>query len=402
MDRIDASSGPPRAGHRRIDDIEVLRAFAVGMVLVHHLPWNLIPWLSAFDGLYRVFNFWSGVDLFLAISGFVIARSLLPLLAETDSRTAFFNTVLSFWVRRAWRLQPTALLWCGVMLVCAAVFNRSGIFETFQANFEGAVAAVLNLANLRVAYILGRAPSGVTSIYWTLSLEEQFYVALPFVVFFARKRLPLVLAVIVGAQLFVHRFGPGGDLILSITKSDALGLGVLLAIWSDKASYRRLEPKRLQRPSARIFLPLVLIGVFAFASGPVLVPAHIKVGVVALVAAAIVWLASYDSDYIFPPGPWKRLLCWMGERSYALYLIHLPAFFAAREFWFRVDPEVLTPSAAHAAILFATGFPLTFGLADLNYRFVEQPLRRRGARIAENLRRRDLAPDAGLPAASYA
>ena len=82
MDDTDGQFGRERSAHGRIDDIEVLRAMAIGMVLIQHVGGTLAPWVNPLMGgpIFGRFGFWSGVDLFLVISGFVIGRSLLPTL----------------------------------------------------------------------------------------------------------------------------------------------------------------------------------------------------------------------------------------------------------------------------------------------------------------------------------
>ena len=388
----------PHADHGRIDDIEVLRAIAVGMVLVEHVRINLITWVwGVHEPLYRVFGFWSGVDLFFAISGFVIARSLLPMLQDVCEPAEFLNVSLAFWVRRAWRLLPSAWLWLAVILVCAAAFNRSGAFEPLRSNIESVVAAVLNIANFRTVYILRKYPTGAAFPYWSLSLEEQFYLILPFLIFFTRRRLPWALLAIVAAQLFVKRSGPHSVVVLNMVRSDALCLGVLLAIWRSRPSYWRFEPRALRQDLIRILLPPTLIAVFALLSGNPYDPPRFQIGGVALAAAAIVWLASYDGDYFFPPGRLKQAFCWLGARSYAVYLIHIPAFFATREIFFRLRPNVLTPSWAHLVLLLTTGLLVVLVLAELNYRFVERPLRAYGAGVAQRIRQRDLASLTATP-----
>jgi peptidoglycan/LPS O-acetylase OafA/YrhL len=399
---IEGSSGGARPGHGRIDDIEVLRAFAIGLVLVEHTRLNLLPWVTGErEWLYTHFGFWSGVDLFLAISGFVIARSLLPQLAQARDPGAFFNISLSFWVRRAWRLLPSAWTWLVVILAGAAAFRDSGAFQPLRPTVRSVVAGALDYANIRTMFVYGRGYVGSAFHYWSLSLEEQFYLLFPFVAFLARRRLPLVLAAIVLAQFFIYRNGPYSSVTFNMIKSDALSLGVLLAIWSGQASYRRLEPKGLERPLLQYLLPPLFLVVFSALTGAAWGPVQTRVGLAAVMAAGVVWLASYDRDILFPPGPLKRVFCWMGTRSYGLYLIHVPAFAFARELWFRVDPRYQDASLAHALILFFTGFPLLFALAELNYRFLETPLRRRGARISEAMRQRHLArrsAAAGQPA----
>jgi peptidoglycan/LPS O-acetylase OafA/YrhL len=96
----------------------------------------------------------------------------------------------------------------------------------------------------------------------------------------------------------------------------------------------------------------------------------------AVFSTGLVWLAALDRGFILPDCRLRRLLVSLGARSYALYLVHIPAFFVAREIWFRLgagSPEI--PAAL-------SGFGLTFALAEMNWRWVERPLRRFGARLA--------------------
>jgi peptidoglycan/LPS O-acetylase OafA/YrhL len=386
---ISTTSASGREPRGRIDDIEVLRAFAVGLVLIHHLLGDLLPEWPQSKLLLRHLGFWSGVDLFLAISGFVIARSLLPQLAAATDRRSFVRATLSFWIRRAWRLLPSAWLWLAIAVTASAVYNRSGEFGPVQANVAAAIAAIFYYANIHFAAAFGRYPLGSVFHYWSLSLEEQFYIALPFVIYFARNRLSMVMVAIAASQFFIKRTGPWADLLFAHTRSDALCLGVLLAIWSQTAEHRRLEPTALASPWARWLLPCGSILALAMIAGPMFGYPRVTMGVLAVVGAGIVWIASYDRDYLFPPGRVKQALCWAGARSYALYLIHVPVYFATREFWFRTRPSVLQPSTAHLVVLVTGALAAVLVLAELNYRVVEAPLRRRGARIAERIRTRD-------------
>jgi peptidoglycan/LPS O-acetylase OafA/YrhL len=394
-------SAPSRVREGRIADIEVLRAFAITLVLVQHVPRHLVPFMRGDHGpLYGNFGFWSGVDLFFAISGFVIARSLLPSLDAAHGRRAFVTATLGFWVRRAWRLLPSAWLWGVVVILLAATFNRSGTFGGLQSVAAAVAAAVLQVANLRLVHVGLRELYAVTTIYWTLSLEEQFYFVLPLIALVARSRLPIVLAVVVLAQLFLPRTGPHGSPFLNLTRSDALALGVLLAIWAGGRSYQRLEPRWLIRKPWRWLVAPVFLTIFAFVTGPSFGLDAIRVGALALLAAGIVWAASYDRDYVWPAGALRQALCWLGARSYAIYLIHQPINHATVEFWSRVNPRMLEASWPHVGFLLLTALPVTLVLAELNYRFVEVPLRRHGVAIAARITRRG-AYAAGEPVAAF-
>jgi peptidoglycan/LPS O-acetylase OafA/YrhL len=383
----------PAKPHGRIADIEVLRAIAVILVIIQHAPAVLFPWRGEFQGrLYSYFGFWTGVDLFFAISGFVIARSLLPSLETARGTVDFINNTLAFWVRRVWRLLPSAWLWLAIILVLVVCFNRSGAFGTFRGNFEATIAAILDVANFRVLQVFAQAEHGVSFPYWSLSLEEQFYILLPIAFLFAGRRLPIVLAVGVLAQLFVPRFGPGtsdfGNL-LNVVRSDALMLGVLIALWSRTPTYRLFEPASLRRmPLVGILVLAVLIALLVITGSLVLHLGAFKVGLVAILSAALVFVASFDGDYFFPPGRLKTMLVWIGARSYALYLIHQPAFLMTREIWFRIAPPGTVFNGTYTLRFAITAVIILFALADLNYRLVETPLRRRGARIAARLKAR--------------
>lgn len=390
MNHTDGQFGQERSAHGRIDDIEVLRAMAIGLVLIQHAGGTLAPWINPLKGgpVYGWFGFWSGVDLFLVISGFVIGRSLLPTLPPPRDSRGFLHTTLRFWVRRAWRLAPSAWLWLAIPTIASVVFNSSGAFGPLYANIKCAAFAFVGLANVHFANVFLRLPGGAMVHYWSLSLEEQFYLLLPFLVFVTGRRLPLALALIVAAQIFLKRMGPGASVLLDVLKTDALALGVLLSIWSRHPWYARLEPRILKPWLVRLLVPAAFLLLFASFSRVTPNPSRFLVGGVALMATAIVWVASYNGDYILPRGPLKRAACWLGARSYGIYLIHVQAYFAAREIWFRISPAVVGPGHHHLAILLATALPLTFLLAELNFRFVETPLRRRGARIAERMAQR--------------
>ena len=80
-------------------DIEVLRGIAVIYVVIFHAYGNLIPWRSPeLSALFVNFGGGSGVDLFFVISGFVIARTLIPKLDACADRRQFWVTSLAFWI----------------------------------------------------------------------------------------------------------------------------------------------------------------------------------------------------------------------------------------------------------------------------------------------------------------
>ena len=359
---------------RRIEEIEVLRAAAIGMVMIEHMPFNLIYWRNALeDFTTEVWNGGVGVDLFFVISGYVIARGLLPRLAACASRTAYLTTTLTFLLHRLWRLQPAAWLWLLLPLVATALFNRSGAFHTMRYNLAAALASILAVNNVRNGFIADGWSMGLYFPYWSLSLEEQFYLLLP-----AAALLRGKLAWVMAAALAYQFVMPATDFTVA-TRPGALAVGVLLAIWGQQPDYAACEPRFLARGArGTVFLTILLV-LLGFPRGGMLFQQDPPgFALVAVLAGILVYTASFDSGYLLGPGAARRLLVWVGARSYALYLAHIPCYALAREIVFRMHPPSLFHGAAETAALVTLGVSLTIISAVLSHRFVELPARRYG------------------------
>jgi peptidoglycan/LPS O-acetylase OafA/YrhL len=368
--------------NHRIKDIELLRGIAVIFVLVEHTRFNLFGQPNRLlEFLYTYFGGWTGVDLFFAISGFVIARDLIPRLNRSNGQQ--LSVMQVFWVRRASRLWPSAWLWLALILVATVIFNKSGVFGSLKTNLDATLAGVFNYGNFRLQEVFGRSDYGSSFPYWSLSLEEQFYLLLPVVAIVFRRWLPWVLLMPVVLQLCANRHI---NLFLMTTRSDALLLGVLLAIWSGHGNYRRFEPVFLKNHLWLRWLVLALLAVGLGAMGSSRYENfRFWVGAVALLSIALVFIASYDKDYLMPDNPLKKIFLWFGSRSYALYLTHIPAYLATREIWFRIAPVDTIFDKTYNIRLALTAIVLVLIFSELNYRFVETPFRARGKKLAERI-----------------
>jgi peptidoglycan/LPS O-acetylase OafA/YrhL len=376
-----------RSGTSKIGDIEVLRGVAVLFVMIHHAHGNLLFWPNpTLDTASYYVQLWPGVDLFFAISGFVIARRLLPTLQSCQTFRERSAATFSFWIRRAWRLLPSAWFWLALLVVAPLIFNRSGAFGNLQDNFWAAVAGVFDFANFRFAFkFLQGQYYGTSFAYWSLSLEEQFYLLLPLAALVFRRWLFVPLIALVIIQFMTAR-----DIPLMVVRTDAILLGVLLAMWSKQASYRMLEPRVLahSRLISAVVVLLLLMGIARFGSGE-LTFYPTRIGWIALVSAILVFIASYDRDYVLGKGTAKDILMWVGGRSYGMYLIHIPAYCLTRELWFRLAPAGTAFDATYTVPFIVTAIVLLVILSELNFHLIEAPLRDHGARIAERWMRRD-------------
>jgi peptidoglycan/LPS O-acetylase OafA/YrhL len=365
-----------------IADLDLLRAISILAVIVHHARGSLFEWTTpALTRFYAYFGGSFGVDLFFAISGFIIAKDLVPRLRACHSNEEWLNASLFFWIKRAFRILPSAWFWLAAMLILCVVFNSTGVFGTFRANFEATIAGVLQVANFRLAASFGNTPYGASFVYWSLSLEEQFYLLFPFVIWFARRYLVYILAFAVLYQLLQSR-----SVLGLMVRTDSLILGILIALWSVQDSYRRVEPVFLKaRPWAGVALlcgVTLCLGTLSPGKGLFIVP--LNWSLISLLGALLVLVASFNGDYLMPAGLIRRLFLWVGSRSYAMYLCHIPCFYVTRELMHRLYPDTRF-GTEDFWVFIATASVLIAISSELNYRVLEVPLRRRGARIADKV-----------------
>ena len=366
-------------------EIEYLRAIAILMTVVTHSNQLLRFHADLMQKLFNVYSPWSGVDLFFCISGYVVSKAYLDYFDKNRTQGRFGIAAASFWIRRAYRLLPTAWLWVLVPLVFSIFFNQSNAFESWFYNLRSFTAVATFSGNLANQYGLLLGPN---SVYWSLALEEQFYFIFPlFLLLITSTRWrAIALITLIAAQFCLDRnaFAPPPAGLLFSFRLDAMMWGILLCLFTRTALYKDIEPtalgtSRIKRFAVTLFL-LYMLGAIAGQ----LIAAPIAVGLIAINALIITWLASYEKGYIFCPSILSSLFQWLGSRSYALYVIHMFAYHLSTEIRYRVATEKgLTLAQGFTTELLATSAIIMIVLSELNYRLVEVPLRRKGAEIAQ-------------------
>lgn len=367
-------------------DIEVLRGIAITYILFAHLG-ALFFWGSeTLNQSLHLLGLWSGVDLFLAISGFVIGRSLLAELNSAGTSESKLKVICAFWVRRAYRILPSAWLWVMIVFICTIAFNQSSAFGDAKGNFLDAVAVVLQIQNFHYHECLTTKNSvcgstGILGIYWSLSLEEQFYILLPLIAVLFGQRLWIFACLAILAQTFFHR-EPWS--LMWALRTDALLLGVLISLKLGSEAHIIFEPKFVHTHLIGKAIPLALIALLVFASsGFEIVPFY--TGIVAIISAILVWFASYDRQYIPITGFVREVLVWIGSRSYSIYLCHLVVYALTHEIWMRISSEQTIFGSTYTLRFLITAIVLIVVIAELNYRLIEIPFRNRGVKKAAHI-----------------
>lgn len=367
-------------------EIEYLRAIAIGMTLLSHLSVLLPFHQPTFLSLFRIYMPWTGVDLFFCISGFVVSRSYLEFFDRHREQGNFAIAAQSFWLRRLYRLLPTAWLWIFIPLVLSVAFNSTGIFGTWYENLRSFTAVATFSGNLANQFGMILGPN---SVYWSLALEEQFYFLFPvFLLFVTTPRSRMItLLLLIALQFGIDRspFASPVSAMFHSFRLDGMMWGVILGLLSRSPLLQQFEPTFLGRSLAwRVAVTLLLLYLLGAIAGQ-MIAMPIAVGLIALVSLLLVWIASYQKGYLFCPRMLSGVLAWLGSRSYALYVIHACAYHFSYELWHRYATAhgvALDKSFTPELLFTALGFMLI--ACELNYRFVEEPLRRKGAEIARN------------------
>lgn len=382
---------PPPENKKFYPALDGLRAVAVLMVFSAHYMGPHHPWMAWG---------WAGVDVFFVLSGFLITGVLF----DTQDRTGRFRI---FYIRRALRIFP---LYYGVLflaLLTTPIFhwfwNRASLlWFVYLGNFSRFFFAHSNLiqpggGTQYLDHLVGQpftahSPMLLLGHFWSLCVEEQFYLVWPLVVFSIGRRttlrnlcllsVPVLLAARVLCLLFAPKIALQYELLYRATplRVDALLIGGALALM-----LRGPEAERVRRSA----MPLLGIaaagfllweGIFRYYTGSVYhpyagAPVLTTVGytLIDLVSGLLI-LALLRLDNPLAHALNHPALRGLGRISYGFYVFHdLFHIFIVRGFQRLFHRE----DFPHDHLLVAAvGFVLTLVLATLSYHFFEVPFLR--------------------------
>lgn len=343
-----ACAPAPYLGH-----VDGLRAVAIVSVMAYHANARFLP------------GGFAGVDVFFAISGFVVTAALAA--HQSESIGSFIG---GFYHRRLTRILPALI----VMLVAAALVWTLLIPPSWLSGQAErvAIAGFFGLSNWTLvdqsdAYFAPRAEFSPFTHTWSLGVEEQFYVVAPWVIFlvwhYQRQVLTLLVALAAGSLACAIAWTPSQSTLAFYSIASRyweLAAGSLwyLLVWHRSRSSFLISA-----------LPLLqAMGVAALAATlwrapPQSTPFPWAIGAVlgTLVLIGSPRLVSSPAARLLGLRPMR----WIGLRSYSLYLWHWPVVVLMR--W-----TIGLDRAWHVA---AAGIA-TLTVAELSFRWIEKPLRR--------------------------
>ena len=351
-----------------IPAIDGLRALAVIAVMFYHLGFSWIP------------GGFLGVDLFFVISGYVITRMLLDSIAQSGGLD-----LRGFYLARLRRLLPALLFMLTTTIIAVGIWAPDTI-KRLLVDTPFALTGTINwwlVANEQDYFeSIGRPP--LLQHTWSLAVEAQFYLVWPLILYFilkkfGKKHIPvaaLFIAAASGIALLLVSFSIDAANASKVshvyfgtdTHSIGLFLGAALAVSWIPQNFR----VELSRKGQNFIDGIGVFGFIGILATFLLIdasnPAMYKIAfpLAGIFGAAIIASIVHPASR-FAPVLQNKVLLWIGERSYAIYLWHWVIFQVTR-------PTV--DLAGQAWALYSLRILIVFALADISLRYVELPIRR--------------------------
>jgi peptidoglycan/LPS O-acetylase OafA/YrhL len=322
-------------------DIQLLRALAIILVVLHHAHVPFVP------------GGFLGVDIFFVVSGYLMTGIIAR---ELEQGTFSFA---GFYARRVRRLLPAAYATLAVTAALAPFLLDQWEYRDFFAQLAGSFTFVVNMVLWQQSdYFNSGAGMKPLLHMWSLAVEEQYYIVLPLLLFLCPRKLRLALGVLLtltsGALcIWLLQRSPSATFYFLPTRAWELGIGSVMALLVRAGLFgeRRM-------PLLRLACALVLIAV------PLITDERGHPGLTAFVvclATAVLMIPGLN----LPQSPALRPFVMVGDRSYSLYLVHWPVYAFANNIF--IDP---VPGWVNAVLI----VPVLLWM-EAQYRLAEKPFR---------------------------
>ena len=330
--------------HRYRADIDGLRAVAILLVVLFH------------SGVSSLQGGFIGVDLFFVISGFLIGGIISKEIAE--KRFSFYQ----FYLRRIRRIAPALFFMMAILLALGFILLSPLEFSQLAKYSVAVFISVPNMLLLKSGdYFSTDSDLNPLLMTWSLGIEEQFYIVLPFILLLAvRLRQSMVSVVLtislisLVACIWLTSVDSTQAFYLLPTRAWELGAGVLLALW---------KPQPVTGRAASL---MNLLGWLLILGSSVLISSDDRfpgwVAIIPVLAGCLMIGARSELNQLLLENPLMRFI---GKISYSWYLWHWPLLSLAR-----ICSD--NPLTVWQGLMIST---LALGIAWISWRFVEQPFR---------------------------
>lgn len=357
--------------------LDGMRGLAI-LLVVWHNGATTGHWAT--DGLFAKFVLltaamgWMGVQLFFVLSGFLITGILLN---EKGTPHQFRN----FYARRALRIFPLYYL---ILIAVIYVLPQLGSKPAEMSNVSGGMWYWFFLENWVIPFYGG---GGGLSHFWSLAVEEQFYLVWPFaIIFLARRPLVFICFALIATALifrvvliaYYPEIAKWAAYEFTIVRWDALAIGALLAFAvRDEACTRRLDGVANKVAAVLLLYVLVYIVLFHNFAAVETVLSAFNQTIVAILAAVMLFRgiqAGRSDSAGLPRLLHSRALGDIGKYSYAIYIFHFPVILTINPLWADCCSTLQQGSPVISTVLrIAAAAVVSYLLARVSWLFVEAP-----------------------------
>jgi peptidoglycan/LPS O-acetylase OafA/YrhL len=367
MSHVEHQSKPYLAGNpprhsERVVELDGLRGVALLMVLTWHYFHCQLDGVSTCKFVLRLrlltAEFWSGVDLFFVLSGFLIGGILCD---HVNSK----SLLRTFWVRRFCRILPVYLMLLIAYGIAWALLERADYDWLFGTQCPDSYY-ILFLQNVWMA-ASGEWGGNFLAVTWSLAVEEQFYLVLPllFIGFGSRYVGILATSCCLLAPILRSLSSPLGAYVLMFCRMDALFSGVVVALIVRTRWFNYVNVKDKVFASSLFLVALLAVvldrrasflGVFKYSFYSVLY--------------AMLLLALYSMRGNVITGLFRaRFLIVVGRYSFGLYMYHQAVVGILHGLILQSSPSIATSDGAGVTIL---ALLMTTLLSVMSFHVVEQ------------------------------
>lgn len=345
---------------RKNSDIQSLRAIAILLVIGQHINAR-IPTPSAYSDIFNHVMFWPGVDIFFAISGFLICKAFFRDIAISPTKLI---AIQSFWRRRAARLLPAVVFW-GTASIAISFYTSSYPNTDPLLIAKSALTGILGVSNVYwascVQFALQCGSADYNAVTWSLSLEWQLYALSTFLFVVTGFRNGII---ILAAISIIISFLPAPSFSFPwVLRPQAFVIGAIIFLINTR------KPIVL-KPSINI--SILFIGLFTCLLSPINIPQPYTIPAISI-GAGLCLLSTLGGASI--PRIIGGFLSWIGERSYSIYLCHLPMIICCREILNALD--CTEPSYINFFTGIITALFLIAIMSEVSYRLIELPFQRK-------------------------
>jgi peptidoglycan/LPS O-acetylase OafA/YrhL len=313
---------------------------------------------------------WGGVDLFFTLSGFLITGILL----RTKNSENYFS---SFYGRRMLRIFP--IYYLVLILSLTAGHFSSAIANYLPPTTTWKVAYFAYLQNWPVFWHGAKVMGGVWGAYWSLAVEEQFYLVWPIIVLLSSEKaiasicyIGLALALPLRFFLYYHYFGDNFGLVqITSSRVDGLFIGAACAVFM----FRHKRPVPLRWIVGSAIGGVIILGYIAlFHRGELVATGKwmttVGISGFALISGALVALSQHRIPFL------QRVLTFnllrtAGKYSYGIYVYHLFSFLLIRRYLESKVGLSIHLNFPERILLLLVAFVIVFLAAKLSYDLFE-------------------------------